>query len=273
MNNENNFFDEIQKKSEFIRRETLKLHKLAPETRVASSLSDVEIFAVLYYGKILKYDPVNINLIDRDRLIVSKGHGGISLYPILADLGFFDKSHLSKICTNKSLLGGIPDCIIPGFETVNGSLGHGPGVASGIALALGRKKIDAQVYVLCGDGELYEGSVWEAVMFAGHHQIPNFTMIVDYNKIAMLDYCDKIISHNQLAERFKSFKWNVFDIDGHDIESLFYALSECKKNSKPNVVIANTVKGKGVPSLEKDSLCHIKSLSVSQIDALLAEMI
>ncbi len=166
-------------KVKHVRRETLVLHYLAPETRVASSLSCVEILVALYYGKILNFKPENIHWEGRDRFIISKGHGAISLFPILADLGFFKKEELSKIGTQGSFLGGIPDPIIPGFETVNGSLGHGLGVACGISLGLKKKKKDESVFVLSGDGELSEGSVWEAVMFAGHHQLDNLILIVD----------------------------------------------------------------------------------------------
>src|SRR6266702_4947277 len=151
----------LQQKALWVRKETLRLHGLAPETRVASSLSDVEIFVALYYGKILKYDPQKTQWKERDRFIISKGHGSISLYPILADVGYFDPKELDQICCEGSFLGGIPDTMIPGYETINGSLGHGLGVACGMALALKRKKSAATVFVLLGDGELYEGSVWE----------------------------------------------------------------------------------------------------------------
>lgn len=135
------FFNFLNSKSKCVRKETLKIHKIAPETRIASSLSCLEIFVALYYGKILKYNPEDLQDNKRDRFIISKGHGAISLYPILADLGFFDKSELKKVCREGTFLGGIPDSIIPGFETINGSLGHGLGVACGIALALKKKEL------------------------------------------------------------------------------------------------------------------------------------
>lgn len=263
----------IKEKSTWVRRETLLLHKRAPETRVASSLSDVEIFAVLYYGSILQYDPKNINLPARDRIIVSKGHGGISLYPILADCGFFDKQELHKVCQAGSFLGGIPDPIIPGFETVNGSLGHGLGVACGISLGLKHKKSDASVFVVVGDGELYEGSVWEAVMFAPHHKLDNLIAIVDRNKICMLDYCKEILDMNSLDDKFRAFNWQVESVDGHDVGALYCALKQLKaqKNNRPKVLIAETIKGKGVPMLEESSLCHILSVPGDEIDRLLNE--
>jgi transketolase len=144
----------LRKKAKEIRKETLLIHKRAPETRVASSLSPIEVFVALYYGKVLNFDPKNPLWEGRDRFVISKGHGSISMYPILADLGFFDKSELEKVCRPGSFLGGIPDPIIPGYETINGSLGHGMGVGCGMAVALKAKNSDSSVFVIVGDGEL-----------------------------------------------------------------------------------------------------------------------
>lgn len=265
---EESFISFLREKALWARRETLKIHKSAPETRLASSLSAVEIFTVLYYGKIMRFDPKNIKWEHRDRFIISKGHGGISFYPILADLGYFPREELSKVCKAGSILGGIPDSIIPGFETINGSLGHGLGVACGICLALIRKNRKEKVFVLLGDGELYEGSVWEAVMFAGEHKLGNLIAIVDNNKICMLDYCKNVINLEPLEKKFKVFNWDVIRVDGHKVNQLYVALKRLKasKNGKPKLLIADTVKGKGVPHLETDPLCHIKNLSAEEID-------
>jgi len=260
----------LQQKALWVRKETLRLHGLAPETRVASSLSDVEIFVALYYGKILKYDPQKTQWKERDRFIISKGHGSISLYPILADVGYFDPKELDQICCEGSFLGGIPDTMIPGYETINGSLGHGLGVACGMALALKRKKSAATVFVLLGDGELYEGSVWEAVMFAAHHNLDNLVAIVDNNKTCMLDRCCKILDLASLENKFAAFNWDVTTIDGHSLEEVHDNLTRLKNTgTRPKMLIANTVKGKGVAQLENDSLCHIKSLNGEEINAAL----
>jgi transketolase len=262
----------LQDKARWVRRETLKIHGLAPETRLASSLSAVEIFTALYYGKILKFKASDVNWEDRDRFIISKGHGSIALYPILADCGFFPKVELLKVCTEGALLGGIPDPIIPGYETVNGSLGHGLGVGCGVALALRNKKKKARVFVLLGDGELYEGSIWEALMFAGEHKLSNLIAIVDSNKICMLDYCKNILDLNPLKDKFKVFNWEVKVVDGHNVAELFKGLKELSssKIKKPKLLIANTIKGKGVASLENDSLCHIRSLKQEDVEKLVA---
>jgi transketolase len=264
-------YDTLTQTALWVRQETLKIHRYAPETRIASSLSDVEIFTVLYYGGILKFDPKNIHWENRDRFIISKGHGAISLYPIFADLGYFDKEELGRVCDKDSFLGAIPDPEIPGFETVNGSLGHGLGVACGISIALKRKNSNSKVFVLMGDGELFEGSVWEAIFFAAHHKLDNLTIIIDNNKISMLDYCKNIKDLGSLQDKFEGFNWNTKTVDGHDVEQLYLAITSFQKHEKsqPNVLIANTIKGKGVPQLEKDALCHIKSLKENEVDEIL----
>jgi len=266
-------FDALRDKSKWVRKETLKLHKRAPESRLASSLSPVEIFVVLYYGDILSYNPQNVQWQERDRLIISKGHGAVSLYPILADLHFFDKEELNKISTKESFLGVIPDTSIPGFETINGAVGHGLGVASGIALALRATGVNRKVFVLSGDGELNEGAVWEAVMFAAYHKLKNLILIVDNNKMSMLGYQKEILGLEPMEEKFSVFGWKTQIVDGHDVEQLHTALHSFKNDSssQPKVLIANTCKGKGVPELEGDPLCHVKSLSADQIDRLLQE--
>lgn len=265
----------LKEKSKFIRVETLKIHKLAPETRVASSLSPIEIFVSLYYGNILKYNSNNPKDDYRDRFIISKGHGSISMYPLLADLSFFDKNELNNVCKDGSFLGGIPDPIIPGYETVNGSLGHGLGVGSGIAVALKTKQKQENVVVLTGDGELNEGSNWEAIMFASQQRLDNLTLIVDYNKVSMLDFSKNIINLTSLNTKFEAFNWKVYEVlDGHNIEEVYNTLNEAINNrdNKPKVVIVNTVKGKGVPFLETHALSHILSVKTEDIDTLIEEI-
>ncbi|MBF0518189.1 MAG: transketolase [Nitrospirae bacterium] len=264
----------LSKKAQWVMKETLRIHKIAPETRLASSLSCLEIFVSLYYGNILRFNSENLLWNNRDRFIISKGHGAVSLYPILADLGYFSIDELSKVCTKESFLGGIPDIIIPGIETTNGSLGHGLGVASGIAIALKRRKNDAVVFVLSGDGELYEGSVWEAIMFSAEHKLDNLVLIIDNNKICMLDYCANIIDISPVENKFSAFNWEVRTIDGHNIEELCNTLLYLKnnRNGHPKLLVANTTKGKGIKQLEGDRLCHIKSLNENEINEILERL-
>ncbi len=262
----------LKAKSLWVRKETLRIHARAQETRIASSLSAVEIFVALYYGSIINYNPQNPLWEGRDRFIISKGHGSISFYPILADIGYFDADELLTVCKEGSRLGGIPDPIIPGYETVNGSLGHGLGVACGMAIALKTKKRNEKVFVLLGDGELNEGAVWEAVMFAGEHRLDNLVMILDNNKISMLDYCKNIIDLEPIHKKFMAFKWFVKRVDGHDIGKVYTSLKKLKtqKKGKPKLLVADTIKGKGVPSLVSDRLCHIKNIKADEINTIIA---
>lgn len=241
----------LSEKSRWVWLETLKVNRRAPETRIASSLSPVEIFVALYYGGVLDFDPKNPRSESRDRCIISKGHGSICMYPILADLGFFPEAELEKACQSGSFLGGIPDPIIPGYETVNGSLGHGLGVATGVALALRRKQSPCAVFVVSGDGELHEGANWEAIMFAGHHGLDNLNLIVDDNSICMLGRTEDTVSHGSLAARFAAFGWHSEEVDGHDAGAVRDAAVKLKAThaGKPKVLIAKTVKGRGVPLL------------------------
>jgi transketolase len=274
MNPNSDLFEYLKQKATWVRKETLRIHQIAPETRIASSLSPVEIFTVLFYGKMIQYDPTRLQWEKRDRLIISKGHGAICFYPILADLGFFDKEELRRVGQEGSFLGCIPDCIIPGFETTNGALGHGLGVACGIALGLKRKGRNEKVFVLLGDGELFEGSVWEAIMFAGEHKLDNLFVIVDRNRACMLDFCENVINLDPLDEKFGNFGWNVVTASGHDIPDLYRVFATWRENKeeRPRVLLANTVKGKGVPILETDPLSHVKNLKPEEIERIMAEL-
>ncbi|HBG47741.1 MAG TPA: transketolase [Deltaproteobacteria bacterium] len=265
----------LRVKSSWVRKETLRIHARAQETRIASSLSCVEILTVLYYGGIMSFAPEEPSWDGRDRLIVSKGHGAVSLYPILADLGYFDPSELTRVCKEGTFLGGIPDPVVPGVETVNGSLGHGLGVGAGMALALKRKGMRQRVFVLAGDGELYEGSVWEAVMFAPHHKLDNLVLIIDANKACMLDFCDKVLDIEPIEEKLRAFGWEAASVDGHDVKQLYQALFAAKADSRtgrPRAIVARTVKGKGVPSLESDPLSHVKNVSATEAESIIEGM-
>lgn len=265
----------LREKARWVWLETVKIHRRAPETRLASSLSAVEIYVALYYGGLLHFDAKNPRSEQRDRCIISKGHGSISMYPILADLGFYAMDELQKVCQTGSFLGGIPDPVIPGYETVNGSLGHGLGVATGMALGLKVKKSDRQVFVVTGDGELHEGANWEALMFASHHGLDNLHLIVDDNKISMLDHTKKIINHDPLLGRLEAFGWECREVsNGHDVVAVRDALLDMKSrsNGKPKALVAHTKKGRGIPSIEDVALCHIMNPKPELLDALLLEM-
>jgi len=262
----------LTEKAYWVWQETLKIHQNSPSTRVASSLSPIEIFVVLYYGGFLRQNPGNPRWVKRDRCIISKGHGSLCMYPIFSDLGYFPKDELKRVCQEDSFLGAIPDPIIPGYETLNGSLGHGVGVGAGMALALKCRKMDQMVYVVTGDGELHEGANWEAFMFAAQHNLSNLVVIVDNNEICMLGPTDEIVSHLNLLEKFKAFGWVAREVvDGHSVSNLGEVLRECQddKSRKPKVIIVKTRKGNRVPGLEGAGLSHVTGVKSDLIDQLL----
>lgn len=262
---------DLKARAEWVWRETLAIHRRAPETRLASSLSSVEIFVALYYGGVLAFDPARPLAEERDRCVISKGHGSICMYPILADLGYFKAEELQRVCKSGSFLGGIPDPVIPGYETVNGSLGHGLGVATGMALGLKRKGSASRVFVVAGDGELHEGANWEAIMFAAQHRLDNLHLIVDDNRISMLGHTDDIVSHGDLAARLAAFGWTCLHVDGHDAPAVRDALLAQKASpaGRPTALIARTIKGRGVPGLAGAPLAHIMNPKPEVIDGLL----
>lgn len=262
---------DLRAKAKWVWHETLAVHRRAPETRIASSLSSIEIFVALYYGGVLNIDPTNPRWDARDRCVISKGHGSICMYPILADLGFFPSSELQRVCKAGGILGGIPDPIIPGYETINGSLGHGLGVGAGMALGLKRNGSSQRVFVVCGDGELHEGANWEAIMFASQHELDNLHLIVDNNSIAMLGFTDDIVSHGGLVKRLDAFGWQCVEVDGHDVLAVQERLLSFKvaADRRPKALIARTLKGRGVPGLENEALSHIMAPKVELLDALL----
>ncbi|MCX7846446.1 MAG: transketolase [bacterium] len=263
----------LRAKARWVWRETLRLHRRAPETRVASSLSCVEILCALMYGGILRFDPRNPRWEGRDRLVISKAHGSISFYPILADLGFVAVEELERIARPGGVLKVIPDPLIAGYETLNGSVGLGLGVGVGLALGLRRRGARARVMVLCGDGELFAGASWEAIMLAPRHGLGNLCIIVDRNGLCMLERCSKVADLAPLEEKLAAFGWRTASVNGHDVcavrDTLRALLDE--REPRPKALLADTVKGHGVPQLEGDELCHIRSLAPEVIDALLRE--
>lgn len=268
---QNNFLVE---KSEWVWKQLLSMAAHAPEIRVASSLSAVEILVALYYGGAARVFPAEPFHSGRDRCIMSKGHGSLALYPILADLGFFNIDELSRLGKEGAIMGGIPDPVIPGYETINGSLGHGLGVGAGMALALRMKGSDSNVFVLVGDGELQEGSNWEALSYASRQQLGNLTVIVDNNRISMLGPTEDVSCNtSQLKERLTAFGAEVFEVNGHDVSGVSNLLLSLSKvtSSRPIVILANTVKGNRVPSLANKSLSHVMGLSSDEIAKLLGD--
>ncbi|MBF0137035.1 MAG: transketolase [Magnetococcus sp. DMHC-1] len=267
----NDSLTDLIDKARWIRRETVRLHKLAPGTRLASSLSCVEILCALYYGGVVRHDPNRPDWPERDRVILSKGHGCISFYPVLADRGFIPHTELELIAKPESILGVIPEAIVPGIETTNGSLGHGLGVGSGMALALRKLGSDRHVFVLTGDGEMNSGAIWEAVMFAGFHRLGNLCMIIDDNQISMLGRQAEILGLAPFPDKLRMFGWQVEVVDGHDVGAIRDRLREMtgQPRTRPWALVAATVKGRGVPELEQDPLCHVRVFKTEEVDRIL----
>lgn len=250
---------ELKKISENIRKDIFKTICRGGGGHIPASLSIVEILVFLY-NRILKVNPENPKDLNRDRFILSKGHAAVALYAVLADKGFFPKSELNKFGKKESILGGHPDMhLVPGVEASTGSLGHGFPFAVGVALAGKQDKRDYKVYVLLGDGECQEGTIWEAAMFAPQHQLDNLIAIIDSNKIQAMDYLDKIVCLEPLVDKWKAFGWETREVDGHNfsqLEGIFRKVPFIK--GKPSLIIAHTIKGKGVSFMENAPIWHYR---------------
>lgn len=242
-----------------IRRHGIEMTYLSHGSHIASILSVADIIAVLY-GDVMNVDPENPKMDERDRLILSKGHAGASIYAALAEKGFFDTEELKTHYADGSRLSGhVSHKGVPGVEFSTGSLGHGLPVGAGMARAAKEDGKKHNVFVVMGDGECDEGSVWEAALLANQFKLNNLIAVVDHNKMQSLDYCENTLALDPFAEKWKSFGWNVFDIDGHDHNALKEAFAKAKQSTdKPNIIIANTLKGKGVSFMEFDILWHYR---------------
>jgi len=243
-----------------IRSHVLDMTRTGNSSHVGSCLSVADLLAVLYTG-ILNVNPKKPNDPNRDRLIFSKGHAAAALYATLAEVGFFKPDRLRSFYQDGTSLAGHVTCAKnPGIELSTGSLGHGLGVAAGRAKALKMDKSNSRVFVILSDGECDEGSVWEAVLFAAHHQLDNLVVIVDYNKIQSLDHVDKTLRLEPFAAKWRAFGWNAKEINGHDHSSLRVTLRGIPlSKGKPSAVLAHTIKGRGVSFMENSVLWHYRS--------------
>ena len=264
----------LKEKAKHIRKLILKMCAAAGTGHVTSSYSCTEILVALYYGNILRFDPMNPKWEGRDRFILSKGQASVILYPILADLGFFPLEDLDDFCQADGKFGVHLQHSVPGVEITAGSLGHGIGVATGIAHAA---KLNRELHItvtLLGDGECYEGSVWEAALFASHNRLNNLVAIVDRNHMCATDFTENAVELEPLNDKWSSFGWNVVEINGHSFEEIFCALDgvRSRKSSRPLVIIADTVKGKGVSFMCDHPLWHAAAPKGEQIEAARAEL-
>lgn len=241
-----------------IRRHGIEMTHLSGGSHIGAILSVADIIAVLY-ADVLKFDPKNPKMENRDRFILSKGHAGASIYAALAESGFFAVDELKTHYQNGSRLSGHVSHHVPGVDLSTGSLGHGLSVAAGMAYALKKDNKNSRCYVVLGDGECNEGSVWEAALFANHFRLNNLIAIVDHNRMQSLDYNENTLEIENFASKWQAFGWNTLEIDGNDHEQLNQAFETAKAAAtKPTVIIANTVKGKGVSFMEMDILWHYR---------------
>lgn len=260
INNQNIETPNLDARSIDLRKTIIRILESSRRGHIGSAFSLIEILRVLY-DDVLRYDPKNPQWPQRDRCILSKGHGCLALYVILAEKGFFPEEELWKFCKADGILGGHPDYgKVPGVEASTGSLGHGLSIGMGYALSARYEGSDRRVFVVLGDGECNEGSVWEAAMSAGNHNLSNLCVMVDYNKQQSYDSTFIVQDLEPFVEKWASFNFAVTEADGHDVRKLRQVLSNIPiEPDKPSAIICHTVKGKGVDFVENNLLWHHKS--------------
>lgn len=253
-----------------IRIHVLNMVYSAQSSHIGAAYSIVEILVTLYL-KVLNIDPKKPSIPNRDKFILSKAHGSTALYATLAESDFFPLEYLQKYYIDNGLLPGHLDKeTTPGVEYSLGSLGHGLSVGVGMAIANRQTGNTGRVFVLLSDGECDEGSVWEAIMLASHLKLTNLTVIVDYNKIQSFGRTNEVINQEPIVDRWRAFGWDTFEVNGHNFEELLAAFQ--KTQSKPKVIIAHTVKGKGVSFMEDTLDWHYKSPNKEQYEQALQEL-
>ena len=265
----------LEERALFVRLETLRLTRIAGAGHYGGTFSAAELLATLYYHQ-LRIDPTDPRWPDRDRFVLSKGHAAIGLYPILADLGFFDPVQLDSYTRLGSAFGDHPDMRkIPGIDFSSGSLGHGLSIGVGMALGARVQGKDFRTYVMVGDAELAEGQIWEAVMAASHYQLGSLVCIVDRNQLGIDGPTEDIMTLEPINDRFAAFGWDVQRIDGHDVGAIaaaFDRLDEMGRDA-PHVIIANTLKGKGVRRMERQASWHVGNLNAEDYQAVVDELV
>ena len=255
-----------------LRADVVKMIGVGKVGHLGGSCSLAEIVAALYFEK-MHFDPKALGDPRRDRFLVSKGHSVLIQYAALVELGVIPREEMGKLKTLAGRLQGHPDMMTPGIEAVTGSLGQGLSVGVGMALALRLAKSPSRVYVVMGDGELAEGQLWEAAMAASRYRLDSITAIVDRNRIQATGPTKEIFDIPDIPEKWRAFGWNVLSVDGHDVGAVLDALDEAAANrGSPTVIVAETVKGKGISFAENTSAFHNASLTQAQYDQALAEI-
>lgn len=256
-----------------IRKDIVSMIHESKSGHPGGSLSAVEILTALYFDE-MNIDSNNSKKEDRDRFVLSKGHAAPVLYATLAEKGFFDKEELKGLRKTGRLLQGHPDMKnIPGVDMSTGSLGQGFSVACGMAMASKLDNAPWNVYALLGDGEVQEGIIWEAAMSAAHYKLDNMVAFLDYNGLQIDGEVSKVMNIGSIVDKFKSFGWNVIEIDGHDFDQIFAALDMANETiEKPTMIIAKTVKGKGISFMENEASWHGTAPNDSDLERALIEL-
>ncbi len=262
----------LKKKAIAVRRDILTMLEKAGSGHTGGSLSEVEILLALYFYKI-KHDPKKPHWADRDRFVLSKGHGCPALYAVLADAGYFPKKELATLRQMGSRLQGHPQMGLPGLEISSGSLGQGLSIANGMAMGLRLDNKRSRVYCLIGDGESNEGQIWEAAMTAAHYNLDNICVIMDRNRFQIDGLCCDVKELVQMKLQWESFGWHAIETDGHDLEKLMTALDEAQDTKRrPAIIIADTIKGKGVSFIEHNNKFHGTTPKPEELKRALAEL-
>lgn len=256
-----------------VRKHTIEAVYNAAAGHPGGSLSIADILSVLYH-EVMKVDPKNPKNEDRDRFVLSKGHCSPALYGILAEKGFFPVEEIKKFRQIDSYLQGHPDMkSVPGVDMSTGSLGQGICAANGMALAAKLDKKDFRVYAILGDGELQEGQVWEAAMFASHYKLDNLTAFVDFNGLQIDGNVEDVMNPSPIDEKFKAFGWNVLVIDAHDYDQILDAINKAKETKgKPTMIVAKSIKGKGVSFMENQAGWHGSAPNKEQYEKAMEEL-
>lgn len=273
-NNRDTTVAHVQDRARFVRTETVRLARIAGAGHYSSTFSAAELLATLYYAQ-LRLRPEEPGWPDRDRFVLSKGHAAIGLYPVLADLGYFDPTLLDSYTRLGSPFGDHPDMRkVPGIDFSSGSLGHGLSIAVGMALAARMDGRAYRTYCLLGDGELGEGQVWEAAGAAGHYRLGSLVAIVDRNQLCIDGRTEDVLSVEPIEDRFAAFGWETVRVDGHDVGALLDAFAGLAPpgEGRPTVLVADTVKGKGVAMMEMSLEWHVGNLAGEDYDAVMAEL-
>jgi transketolase len=264
--------EELKGVARLLRMDAVRMMHRSGASHLGSCLSMADVVACLYWDT-LRIKPEDPNWQDRDRFVLSKGHGAALLYAALAQRGFFSVQELDSYCQAGSRLTGHVTSGVPGVEFSAGSLGHGLPVGCGMALAAKREQLPFRIVVLASDGELDEGSTWEGILFAPQHKLDNLLLIVDYNQIQSFGRVKEVLDLEPLADKFRAFRWAVSEVDGHNMEQLVSIFSSLPLEAgRPTVVIAHTIKGKGVSFMEDQLAWHYKTPTADQLACALNEL-